>query len=95
MANQFLILISSSAMDAMIQDENYLTIHLLSNANTLVADGIHQVHFTGAGRSEGFGGNRRTEMNYKIHCTSVTEQRLIALLLPEEFCQQVHGILRA
>ena len=54
-------------MNTVIQDENYLTTDLLSNANTLVADGIHQVHFTGAGRSEGFGGNKRTEMNYKTH----------------------------
>ena len=40
-------------------------INSLSSANTLAADGIHHVHFTGAGRSEGFGGNSRREMNCK------------------------------
>ena len=43
------------------------TRYSLNIASTLVADGIHQVHFTGGGRSEGFGGKRRTEMNYKYY----------------------------
>ena len=57
--------------------------HVLNIANTLVADGIHQVHFTGAGRSEGFGGNRRIEINCK-HITLKSQD--IKYLLPEEFC---------
>lgn len=37
--------------------------NLLNNAKTLVADGIHQVHFIMGGNSSGFAGNRRKEIN--------------------------------
>ena len=38
---------------------------ILSNARTLTAEGIHQVHFSSEGRSLTLAGNRRTLMNFK------------------------------
>ena len=35
-------------------------------ASTFVAEGIHQAHLELVGRSEGLGGNNRTEMNFCI-----------------------------
>lgn len=44
--------------------------YLLNKARTLVAEGIHQVHFTIGGNSSGFAGNRRKEINCNILSTS-------------------------
>ena len=38
---------------------------ILSNARTLTAEGIHQVHFSSEGRSLTLAGNRRTLINFK------------------------------
>ena len=38
---------------------------ILSNARTLTAEGIHQVHFSSEGRSLILAGNRRTLINFK------------------------------
>lgn len=42
--------------------------NLLSKANTLDADGIHQEHFVTGGNSSGLAGNRRKEIN----CSSLS-----------------------
>lgn len=39
------------------------SLHSLSTASTLMAEGIHQAHLGGGGRSPGWGGKRRTDMN--------------------------------
>jgi len=64
--------------------------YLLNKAKTLVADGIHQVHFTIGGNSSGFAGNRRKEIN----CSNLSTNSLNLLceILKQTGCSYSHVI---
>ena len=48
-----------------IGKQRFIFNSILSNARTLTAEGIHQVHFSSEGRSLILAGNRRTLINFK------------------------------
>jgi len=56
----------------------------------LVADGIHQVHFTIGGNSSGFAGNRRKEIN----CSNLSTicLNLLCEILKQTYCNYFHVI---
>lgn len=64
--------------------------YLLNKARTLVADGIHQVHFTIGGNSSGFAGNRRKEINCSNLSTSCLN--LFCEILNQTYCIYSHVI---
>lgn len=65
--------------------------YLLNKARTLVADGIHQVHFTIGGKSSGFAGNRRKEINCSNLSTSCLN--LLCEILNQTCCSYSHVIV--
>lgn len=64
--------------------------YLLNKARTLVADGIHQVHFTIGGNSSGFAGKRRKEINCSNLSTSCLN--LLCEILKQTCCSYSHVI---
>lgn len=64
--------------------------YVLNKARTLVADGIHQVHFTIGGNSSGFAGNRRKEINCSNLSTSCLN--LFCEILNQTYCIYSHVI---
>lgn len=63
--------------------------YLLNKDRTLVADGIHQVHFTIGGNSSGFAGNRRKEIN----CSNLSTNclNLLCVILKQTCCSYSHA----